>query len=115
MDKIQQAKLMKSALIDADHLAECAERLLAALNKVAGAEASIDATYGASDREKNRAQEEFEQAEAEMSEYWRATHSAAYEYRKRAERARAALTPNVELTGAARLYRAASRERSERG
>ena len=29
--------------------------------------------------------------------------------------ARHALTPNVELTGAARLYRAASRERSERG
>jgi len=25
------------------------------------------------------------------------------------------MTPNVELTGAARLYRAASRERSERG
>ena len=98
MDEEQRA-LVASALIDADHLADCAERLLAALNKVAGAEARIDATYGASDSEKNRAQEELEQAEESRSEYWRALRRATYEYRKRAERVRAALTPNAGVTG----------------
>ena len=45
--------------------------------------------------------------ETEDSDYMSAAEQRAM--------ARRALPPNVELTGAARLYRAASRERSERG
>ena len=97
-----EAKRMAlSALVDADHLATYCEKMLAAMNRHHAAvergevvdEADIEACAAAL--------VELEQAETEVSEYWRAIRSAAYEYRKRAERARAALTPNAELTGRA--------------
>lgn len=91
----EQKRLVLGALVDADHLATCCEKLLAAMNRHHAAvelgevadEADIEACASAL--------VELEQAETEVSEYWRAIRSAAYEYRKRAERARAALTPNV--------------------
>ena len=95
-----EAKRMAlSALVYADHLAVCCEKMLAAMNRHHAAvergevvdEADIEACAAAL--------VELEQAETEVSEYLRAIRSAAYEYRKRAERARAALTPNAELTG----------------
>lgn len=85
-------KTAMTALIDADHLAECAEKLLAALNKKAGAQERVEV---ADMPETNRlATIELEQAEEEVSEYWRAVRSATYEYRKRAERARQAIESN---------------------
>ena len=86
-------KLVRSALIDADHLAEVAERLLGALNEVAGAQERFDATGTATDASK------LAHAEEVCSDYWRATQSAVYEYRKRAERARAAMVPNDRVEG----------------
>ena len=91
-----EAKRMAlSALVDADHLAVCCEKMLAAMNRHHAAvergevvdEADIEACAAAL--------VELEQAETEVSEYLRAIRSAAYEYRKRAERARAALTANA--------------------
>jgi len=95
----EQKRLVQGAMVDADHLANCCEKMLAAMNRHHAAvdrgevvdEADIEACAAAL--------VELEQAEADVSEYWRAIRSAAYEYRKRAERARAALTPNVELSG----------------
>lgn len=95
----EQKRLVLGTLVDADHLATCCEKLLAAMNRHHAAvelgevadEADIEACASAL--------VELEQAETEVSEYWRAIRSAAYEYRKRAERARAALTPNAELRG----------------
>ena len=92
-DEAKQMAL--SALVDADHPAACCEKMLAAMNRHHAAvergevvdEADIEACAAAL--------VELEQAETEVSEYWRAIRSAAYEYRKRAERARAALTPNA--------------------
>lgn len=76
------------ALVDADQLAHCAERMLGALNEVAGAQAMVDAVDTAAAYGRLQAAEEL------RSEYWRAIQSAAYEYRKRAARLRAALTHN---------------------
>lgn len=81
----EDLKLVRSALIDADHLAVTAERLLAAMNKASGAQGRFDATGYAVDAEAlNRAEET-------VGEYWLAVRSAVYEYRKRAERARSAM------------------------
>jgi len=90
------------ALVDADHLAACSEKMLGAMNRHHAAvergevvdETDIEACASAL--------VELEQAEAEVSEYWRAIQSAAYEYRKRATRARAALTQNVAMSGSTR-------------
>jgi len=90
-----------SALVDADHLATCCEKMLGAMNRHHAAvergevvdETDIEACASAL--------VELEQAETEASECWRAIRNAAYEYRKRAERARAALTPNAEVSGRA--------------
>lgn len=82
-DTIERMRLAFPALIDADHLADVAEKMLGALNKVAGAQEQFDARGHKSDREA------LEQAEELQSEYFRAVQSAVYEYRKRAERARA--------------------------
>ena len=82
-------KLTASALVDADHLADVAEKFLAALNKVDSAQARMDSRGFELDREA------LEQAEELRGEYWRAIQSAVYEYRKRAERARAAMVPNA--------------------
>lgn len=94
----EQKRLVQGALVDADHLANCCEKMLAAMNRHHAAvdrgevvdEADIEACAAAL--------VELEQAEADVSEYLRAIRSAAYEYRKRAERARAALTPNAEIS-----------------
>ena len=107
-------KAARSALIDADHLAECAERLLAALNRKAGAIDRMEVSDVDGEMHQ-RAATELEQADEEVSEFWRAVRSATYEYRKRAERARKAMGSNVELTGAARPLCAASSDRRERG
>lgn len=85
-------KAVRSALIDADHLAECSERLLAALNKRFGAEQRLSAEVeGPRIKE---AAAELERAEETVSEFWRGVQSAACEYRKRAERARKAMGSN---------------------
>ena len=84
----EQKRLVQGALVDADHLANCCEKMRAAMNRHHAAvdrgevvdEADIEACAAAL--------VELEQAEADVSEYWRAIRSAAYEYRKRAERAR---------------------------
>jgi len=91
----EQKKLVQSALFDADHLAICAGNLLAALNRMAGAIERCEVADGGDIGAPARAELELEQAEADVSEYWRAIQSATYEYQKRAKRARAALTPNA--------------------
>ena len=78
--------LAASALVDADHLADVAEKMLGALNAVAGAQERMAARGHKSDREA------LEQAEESRAEYWRAMQSAAYEYRKRAARTKAAMS-----------------------
>ena len=91
----EQKRIVQGALVDADHMATCCEKMLAAMNRHHAAvergevvdEADIEACASAL--------VELEQAEAEVSEYLRAIRSSAYEYRKRAELARAALTPNA--------------------
>ena len=94
-------KAVRSALLDADHLAECSERLLAALNRKAGAQDRLDVAELGGDAEAHqRAEDELEDAKAEVSEFWRAVRSATYEYRKRAERARQAMGSNAEVSGA---------------
>lgn len=85
----KKAEMSKAALVDADHLADVAEKFLAALNKVDSAQAKMDSRGFELDREA------LEQAEELRGEYWRAIQSAVYEYRKRAERARAAMVPNA--------------------
>lgn len=89
-------KAARSALIDADHLAECAERLLRALNRKAGAMERIEVADMGDIGAPQRAAIELEQVEEEVSEFWRAVRSATYEYRKRAERARQAMGSNLE-------------------
>lgn len=89
----------RSALIDADHLAECSERLLAALNRKAALERVDLAEFGDIGAPK-RAADELEAANEEVSEFWRAVRSATYEYRKRAERAWQAMGPNGQISGA---------------
>lgn len=87
--KAEDKQLIMGALFDADHLAHCSEKLLAALNSVAGAESRCDAVEEEND--KLLAEAVLQQAEELRSEYWQAVQSAIYEYRKRAERARAVL------------------------
>jgi hypothetical protein len=95
----EQKRLVHGALVDADHLAACCEKMLAAMNRRHAAvergevadEADIEACAAAL--------VELEQAESDVSECWRAIRSATYEYRKRAERARAAFTPNDRVEG----------------
>lgn len=81
-------KAVRGALIDADHLAECSERLLAALNRKAGAQERVAATDTACIEAQECADIELNSANELVSEYWMGVRSAAYEYRKRAERAR---------------------------
>lgn len=88
-------KAVRSALIDADHLAHCSERLLAALNRKAGALERVEVADMGDAGAPARAALELEQAEADVSEYWRAVRSATYEYQKRAERARQAMGSNA--------------------
>lgn len=96
-----ELKLALSALIDADHLADCAERLLAALNRKAGAIERVEVADMGGIGAPERAAMELEKANETVSEFWRGVQGAAYEYRKRAERARAALKwPNAGVTGA---------------
>ncbi|QRM19525.1 hypothetical protein GBK02_08985 [Dechloromonas sp. TW-R-39-2] len=91
----EQKRLVHGALFDADHLATCCDNMLKAMNRHHAAiergevvdETDIEACAAAL--------VELEQAESDVSEYWRAIRSATHEYRKRAERARAALTPNA--------------------
>lgn len=86
---------VRGALVDADHLAACAEQLLAALNRKAGAAERVSAvdwsTDGSDEGVRNQAELELEQAEEICSELFQGVKSATHEYRKRAERARAAL------------------------
>jgi hypothetical protein len=89
-------KAVRSALIDADHLAECSERLLAALNRKAGALERVDLAEFGDIGAPKRAADELEAANEEVSEFWRAVRSATYEYRKRAERARQAMGSNIQ-------------------
>ena len=94
-------KAARSALIDADRLADCSERLLSALNMQAGAQDRLDVAELGGDAEAHqRAEDELEHAKAEVSEFWRAVRSSTYEYRKRAERARQAMGSNAEVSGA---------------
>lgn len=81
-------KLALGALCDADHLADCAERLLAAANQVAGIEARIDVSHGEALKS---AKEALELAEALRSELWTSVRGAIAEYRVRASQARDAL------------------------
>lgn len=83
-----ERKLALSALIDADHLAECGLRLLAALNKRAGAKDANHIEQTATSAA------ELQNADELVSEYWGAVQSAAHEYRKRADRFRALLSAN---------------------
>lgn len=85
------AKAVRPALIDADHLAECAERLLAALNRKAGAVERVEVADMGDIGAPQRAADELADANEQVSEYWRGVQGAAYEYRKRAERARKAM------------------------
>ena len=91
----EQQRLVKSALLDADHLAECAERLLAALNRKAVAIERVEVADMGDIGAPARAALELEKAEELCSDCWRAVRSAAYEYRTREERARVALSPNA--------------------
>ncbi len=91
----EQKRLVRGALVDADHLATCCEKMLASMNRHHAAVERGEAVDEADIEACAAALVELEQAETEVSEYWRAIRSAAYEYRKRADRARAALTPNV--------------------
>ena len=94
----EQKRLVYGALFDADHLATCCDNMLKAMNRHHAAiergevadETDIEACAAAL--------VELEQAESDVSEYWRAIRSATHEYRKRAERARAALTPNAAIS-----------------
>lgn len=87
-------KAARSALIDADHLAECAERLLASLNRRDGAIERVEVADMGDIGAPQRAANELEAAQEQVSEFWRAVRSATYEYRKRAERARQAMGSN---------------------
>jgi len=92
-DEAKQMAL--SALVDADHLASCCEKMLEAMNRHHSAAARGELAGETDIEECAAALVEMEQAETEVSEYWRAIRSAAYEYRKRAARARAAFTPTT--------------------
>ena len=89
-DEAKQKAL--SALVDGDHLALCCEKMQEAMNRhhaavVAGElvdETDIEACAAAL--------VELEEAEAVVHEYLRAIRLAAFEYRKRAARARVALS-----------------------
>jgi hypothetical protein len=85
-------KLANGAMFDADHLSVCSERMLAALNRKHAAVERCEVADMGDIGAPARAQAELEAAEADVSEYWRAIQSAASEYRKRAERFRAALS-----------------------
>lgn len=91
----EQKRLVQGALVDADHLAAYCEKMLAAMNRHHAAVERGEVVNESDIEACAAALVELEQAETEVSEYWRAIRSAAYEYRKRAERARAALTPNA--------------------
>lgn len=78
-------KLIDSALVDADHLALMSEKFLEAINKKHAARERCDFAETAVNVH------ELEKAEASVSEYWQHLRSAAYEYRKRAQRYRDSL------------------------
>lgn len=75
-------KQAAAALCDADHLAEVSLRLLAAMNKLAGAREAHEL------HDTVETSQQQDQAQDLVSEYWRAVQDAAGEYQKRAERAR---------------------------
>lgn len=85
----EERKRCTAALMDADHLASCADRLLAALNQVAGAQAGLEvAKLDGESVELGQWQTALERAKELRSECWGAVQNAAYNYRKRAARAR---------------------------
>ena len=86
-------EVVRSALIDADHVANCSERLMAALNRQFSAEQSLSVEVEG-DRIQEAA-EELAQAQEAVSEFWRSVWHATYQYRKRAERARQAMGSNA--------------------
>ena len=97
--KDEQHRLVESAMFDADNLATCAEKLLAALNRKAAAIESCEVADMGDIGAQARADLELEQAEAEVSEYWSAVRRATYEYRNRAELARNSLTKTQQKYG----------------
>ncbi len=92
----EQKRIVRAALVDANHLAECCANMMQAMNRHHAAvelgeivdETDIEACANALI--------ELEQAEADVSEYMQAIRRASYEYKKRSDRAWAELTANAQ-------------------
>lgn len=80
-----------SALVDADHLAVCASKLLLSINKVDSAGCKLDTLIG-NDDEYAQQLDVVDQYNSERSERWSAVKNAIYEYERRATKAKAAIT-----------------------
>jgi hypothetical protein len=93
-----EKKLVISALIDGDHMANCAKKLLMSINKVDSAGCKLDTLIGKGE-EYSQQLMVVDEYNAERNEYWSALKSAIYEYEKRADRVRVTLSPNPSITG----------------
>lgn len=74
----------KAAVTDANHLAEVAVRLQAALNNEHDAQEAYDSAE--TDEQRDAAEERLQDAREDRGEMWSAVSSAVHEYRKRAAR-----------------------------
>lgn len=88
---IERETLIKSTLVEADHLALSAENLLKSINDVFVATEALDMAGIGDIRAEDRANMKLEDAKEKQSDYWRAVTSSIYEYRKRAERVKESL------------------------
>lgn len=82
MNTEQKPYPIERVLTDADHLAQVAEQLLQALNKLAGAEAKAELE----ETEENT--EAVEQCQSEVADFFTGVRLATHEYQKRARRYR---------------------------
>lgn len=88
--RVEFGESVLSALVDADHMALCASKLLISINRVYAAGCKLDTLIGKDD-EYAQQLDVVDQYNSEQSELWSALKSAIYEYRKRAERVKAAI------------------------
>lgn len=91
---LESIKLARSAIWDADNLANYSEKLLLAINRVDGAKERVDAAQDSPEKQLF-AEKELREAEEFRSEYWNAVKSMVYEYSKRAQRFKDSLDTSI--------------------
>src|SRR3546814_21137032 len=92
-------RIVGPALTYASHIADCTERLMAAMDRFDEADEAVACADTAGEEE--TATETREEAALDIGEHRRAITNAIYEYRKRLPNVRDALPPNTPYIGSA--------------